>query len=351
MSDRDGAGGTATPAAPPVLARVEGRLGHLTLNRPSRINALDIPTVRAVLQALDAWEDDPTVAVVLVDGAGDRGLCAGGDLRAMASGLSGDGPRAEDFLAVEYRMNARLAHYRTPVVAFMDGIVLGGGVGISAHCGVRVVTERSVVGMPETAIGICPDVGSLHLLARAPGRLGAHLALTGARLDGPGAVHAGLADHLVTSGDLASVTARLRDGVVPELPVPPPSPHPSWIDECYAADTVAGVLDRLRAHPDPAAAEAARTLAAMSPTACVATLEALRRAATLTLDEVLAQDLAVCSRLFHEPDFAEGVRAVIVDKDRDPHWRPATLDAVDRDRVLSFFDPVDAAAPGPAPRG
>ena len=155
-----------------VLVRIEGRLGHLTLNRPERINALSLAMVTAVAAALADWADDPDVDAVLIDGAGPRGLCAGGDIREVYEGLHGGGVQPVTFWAIEYEMNAMIAHYRKPVVALMDGIVLGGGVGISAHAQVRVVTERSQVAMPETAIGLSPDVGALYLLARSPGRAG-----------------------------------------------------------------------------------------------------------------------------------------------------------------------------------
>ena len=190
--------------------------------------------VTAVAAALADWADDPDVDAVLIDGAGPRGLCAGGDIREVYEGLHGGGVQPVTFWAIEYEMNAMIAHYRKPVVALMDGIVFGGGVGISAHAQVRVVTERSQVAMPETAIGLSPDVGALYLLARSPGELGTHCALTGARLDGPSAIHAGLADYFVDSALLPDLVAQLRSGRIPELPRADPNGHPAWIDECYA---------------------------------------------------------------------------------------------------------------------
>src|ERR1700712_2049961 len=226
-----------------VLARVEGRLGHLTLNRPERINALSLSMVRIASSALVGWAQDPDVDLVLIDGNGPRGLCAGGDIRQVYEGIRGAGVQAATFWAAEYEMNACIAHYRKPVVAFMDGIVLGGGVGISAHAQVRVVTERSQVAMPETAIGLSPDVGALYLLARAPGCLGVHCALTGARLDGPSAIHAGLADHLVDSAMLPDLVGQLRSGRLPDMPAVILGGHSGWIDECYSADTVEEILE------------------------------------------------------------------------------------------------------------
>ncbi len=332
---------TVNPVTPHVLARVEGRLGHLTLNRPERINALSSSMIGAALRALAGWMHDPQVDVVLIDGSGQRGLCAGGDIREIYQGLRGGGAGPASFWATEYEMNATIAHFPKPVVSFMDGIVFGGGVGISAHAGVRVVTERSQVAMPETAIGLSPDVGALYLLSRAPGQLGTHCALTGARLDGPGAVHAGLADHLVDSAELPALAERLRSGVVPQLPPPAPTTHPEWIDSCYAADTVEQIMVALQACPEPAAGAAAEIIARMSPTALKVTLEAIRRAAGMTVDEVLDQDLRVGSRFLQHDDFAEGIRAQIIDKDRNPRWAPARLDEIGRQYVLEFFEPLD----------
>lgn len=325
---------------PQVLARVEGRLGHLTLNRPERINALSLAMVRAVAEALTGWAHDPAVDVVLIDGAGPRGLCAGGDIREIYEGMHGGPVPPGEFWATEYEMNSTIGHYPKPIVTFMDGIVLGGGVGISAHAQVRVVTERSQVAMPETAIGLSPDVGALFLLSRAPGGLGIHYALTGARLDGPAAIRAGLADHLLDSAQLPELAAQLTSGAVPDLPVGPPGDHPEWIDSCYAAADVEKILDRLSAHRDPAAQAAGRALAAMSPIALKVTLEAVRRAADSTLDEVLDQDMRVGCRFLVHHDLAEGIRAQIIDKDRNPKWEPVGLDQISRADVLAFFAPL-----------
>lgn len=326
--------------APQVLLRVEGRLGHLTLNRPERINALNIAMVGVLADALRSWAVDDAIDVVLIDGAGPRGLCAGGDIREVYEGIHGRAVAPSMFWGIEYEMNALIAHYPKPVVSFMDGIVLGGGVGISAHAQVRVVTERSQVAMPETAIGLSPDVGALYLLSRSPGRLGVHCALTGARLDGRQAIHAGLADHFVDAADLPELARQLQSGRVPAFAVMPPAVHPGWIDDCYGATEVETILDRLAAADDPSAGEAAATLGRMSPTAVKVTFEAIGRAATMTLDEVLDQDLRVGSHFLSSADFPEGIRAQIIDKDRNPRWSPARLAEVGRGDVLSFFEPI-----------
>ncbi len=325
-----------------VTVRVEGRLGHLTLDRPDKINALNLSMIRSVAAALTEWSEDRSVSTVLIDGAGDRGLCAGGDIREIYEGIHGGDTKPHDFWAQEYQMNAAIAHYPKPVVAFMDGIVFGGGVGISAHAGVRIVTERSQVAMPETAIGLSPDVGALYLLARAPGRFGVHAALTGARLSGEQAVHAGLADHLVPSAELPVLAERLRAGaLLDDLPAPGPAEHPEWIDACYGAASMEEIMAELRGHSEPGAHAAADALGAMSPTALKVTLEAVRRAGSMTLDEVLKQDLRVGSRFLDHLDFAEGIRAQIIDKDRQPRWNPPDLPAVGEQYVLSFFEPLD----------
>ena len=326
---------------PSVVVRVDGRLGHLTLNRPRRINALGLDMIELVQRALDDWADSADVDLVLIDGAGERGLCAGADIRTLWEGVGAGSGHPVAFLATEYRMNKTIAHYPKPVVAFMDGITFGGGVGISAHASVRVVTERSQVAMPETLIGLCPDVGSLFLLARSPGELGTHAALTGDRLDGALAVHAGLADHLVPAAELPALRHRLRSGSMPELPTSQPFSHAAWIDRCYSAERVEEIVARLRADADPDAWAAADTLARMSPTSLKVSLAAIRRAGDLTLDEVLEQDLRVCGHFLGHPDLVEGIRAQIIDKDRQPHWQPADLAGVTADQVASFFAPLN----------
>ena len=328
---------------PPYLKiAVEGHLGHLTLDRPERINALGPEMIAGISATLDRWARDPAVELVLVDGAGPRGLCAGGDIKDAYLALT-NGSAAAAYWADEYRMNARVAHFPKPYVAFMDGITMGGGVGVSGHGSVRIVTERSSIAMPETAIGLVPDVGALHLLARSPGEFGTHVALTGTRLDAAQAIHAGLADHLVPAAALAEVAVSLRDGVaaLDTLPAAPPAlVEHDWIDECYRGDDVQVILARLENHDHPDAQRAAGTIRAMSPTAVVATLRAIRNAAAMTVDEVLDQDLRVCSRLMLQPDFAEGVRAQVIDKDRNPRWQPDDLDRVDPDLIDRLFEPL-----------
>lgn len=336
-----------------VLLRVEGALARATLNRPRAINALDHAMVRTFADALTSWEKDEGVAVVLLDGAGERGLCAGGDIRAIrASAVNGDS-QAADFWRDEYHLNAQIARYPKPYVALMDGVVMGGGVGVSAHGGVRVVTERSKVGMPETTIGFVPDVGGTFLLSRAPGETGTHLALTGTPIGAADAVYTGMADHYVPSERLPDLVAALSEagteadvteavGRFAEIvPAAPLEALRGWIDACYSADTAEEIVARLRAHGDPEAARAADTIGAKSPTAVKTTLAALRRARGLaTLEEVLEQEYRVSTAALTWPDLAEGIRAQVIDKDRDPRWSPATLAEVTDADVDRAFAPA-----------
>ncbi|MFT4305819.1 MAG: enoyl-CoA hydratase/isomerase family protein, partial [Microbacterium sp.] len=250
----------ATGGADGVIVRRERTVGHLTLDRPRTLNALDLPMVRRLQQALDRWRDDPDVELVLLDGAGGKGLCAGGDVRALREQvLSGHPSRAADFFRAEYALDADIAAYPKPVVVFADGITMGGGIGLAGHAAVRVVTERSRLAMPETRIGFTPDVGGSWLLAHAPGRLGEYLALTGGEMDAADAVYAGFADRLVPAGRLADLAEALASRADPATPAEivllfDETPSPSrlerardWIDDAFAQATVAAILDRLDA--------------------------------------------------------------------------------------------------------
>ncbi|MGF1430056.1 enoyl-CoA hydratase/isomerase family protein [Kitasatospora sp. LaBMicrA B282] len=336
----------AEPAEPLVLARTDGRVGRLTLNRPRAINALNHPMVDALHQQLTAWAADPSVAAVVITGAGGRGLCAGGDIRFFHDDAKRGGAAARAFFRAEYRLNHLVAGYPKPYVAVMDGLVLGGGVGISAHGSVRVVTERSAVGMPETTIGFVPDVGGSRLLALAPGELGTHLALTAGSMTGPDALYCGFADHFVPSERLPDFTAALadlepHDAVRRFATEPGPAPlagQRDWIDACYAADTVEEIVARLLASGVPEAKEAAELIGAKSPTALKVTLAALRRSRRLpSLAAALDQEYRVSVAGLHTPDFVEGIRAQVVDKDRNPRWSPATLPEVTEPEVARHF--------------
>ncbi|GAA3871638.1 enoyl-CoA hydratase/isomerase family protein [Streptomyces sedi] len=356
--------GEATPDAPEVLLTRRGRLGLVTLNRPRALNALNHAMVRRLTAALEAWAGDPEVAMVAITGAGERGLCAGGDIRAIhrdaTSGAVDAGAASAAFWRDEYRLNALIARFPKPYVALMDGIVMGGGVGVSAHGDVRVVTERSRVAMPETGIGFTPDVGGTWLLAHAPGELGTHLALTGGEMTAGDALHCGFADHHVPSSALPALLADLADlaetpaeravaaHATPAAPGALPEAR-AWIDACYAADDVAEIVARLRDRPEEAALRAASVLETRSPTSLKVTLGAVRRVRRLglSLERALEAEYHVSRALLASPDLAEGVRAQVVDKDRSPRWRPATLDEVTEADVARYLTtPVDTPGLG-----
>ncbi|MFF3259985.1 enoyl-CoA hydratase/isomerase family protein [Streptomyces sp. NPDC002932] len=337
----------------PVLLHTEGRIRHLTLNRPRALNALNHTMVLRMAEALDAAERDDSVAAVLLTGAGERGLCAGGDIRAIRDDALAGGGTALDFWRDEYRLNARIARFSKPYVAIMDGIVMGGGVGVSAHGSIRIVTERSRIAMPETGIGFVPDVGGTYLLGRAPGELGTHLALTGAAVGAADALLCGLADHFVPSRELPGLIAALDlcttppdvaaavRGYAGTATVGELAAQRGWIDPCYSAGTVEEIVERLGDCGEPAAKEAAATILAKSPTSLKVTLEAVRRARRLDrLEAVLDQEFRVSSTAFTRPDLVEGVRAQIVDKDRNPRWNPAALTEVTDADVERFFAPL-----------
>jgi len=343
---------TAGSGGAEVLFGRRGRLGLITLNRPRAVNALTPGMVDLILRQLTEWMADDAVATVLVQGAGERGLCAGGDIVAIYRDMLQAGNATAGFWQTEYRVNSLISRYPKPYVAMMDGLVLGGGVGISAHGNVRVVTERTRMGMPETTIGFAPDVGGTFLLSHAPGETGTHAALTGAHLDAGDALFLGLADHYVPSGALPRLVAALEhespeDAVARYAEQPPPSAlagQQDWIDACYGSDDAGDIVARLRAWTGPGredAAAAADTIEAKSPTSVKVTLAGLRRAAKLTLDDTLAQEYRAGIRFLQGPDFREGIRAQVVDKDRNPQWKPATLAEVLPEQVDRFFEPLD----------
>ncbi|SDJ98513.1 enoyl-CoA hydratase [Cryobacterium psychrotolerans] len=329
-----------------ILLTRTGRLGHIVLNRPATLNALTHAMLQAIGEALNEWEHDDEVQTVLISGAGERGLCAGGDIVAIYNDAQEGGGEAASFWADEYVVNAKIASYPKPYVAFMDGIVLGGGVGVSAHGSARIVTERTRIGMPEVGIGFAPDVGGTYLLARAPGELGTHVALTGGMFTGADALELGLADHFVPSEDLVLLARELEtvpaaDAIARFAGAAPPSAlagQRAWIDECYSADDASEIVARLQASDHPDARAAASVLVAKSPTAVCITLESLRRARRLgSVEEALNQEYRVTVRLAASSEFMEGVRAQVIDKDRNPRWSPATLPEVDRAVVESYF--------------
>lgn len=326
-----------------VSARIDGAIGRLTLDRPRALNALDLGMIRDLSAALDEWEDGGGVSAVLLEGAGERGFCAGGDVRGLWEQIvAGRAPEVSRFFRAEYALNARIAEYPIPIVALADGITMGGGIGLAGHAGIRIVTERSRLAMPETRIGLTPDVGGSWLLARAPGRTGEYLALTGASMDAADAVYAGFADLVVSSYRLGELVDRLtagkeghslpllRSSIADLSTTPSPSGLEAareWIDDAFAAETVTDIVARLRQRPEHAASAAADTLGELSPTSLAVTLAGVRAARGLPdLRAALEQEYGLVMWFaMTQPDLVEGIRAQLVDKDRSPAWRPATL--------------------------
>ncbi|CAN5156729.1 enoyl-CoA hydratase/isomerase family protein [soil metagenome] len=337
-----------SPVEPPLIVERRGRVGHLLLNRPRALNALNGEMVRIMAEALEQWHGDDTVATVLLTGAGDRGLCAGGDIVSIYNDARNGGTASEQFWRDEYRLNAMIASYPKPFVAVQDGIVLGGGIGISAHAGIRIVTETSKLGMPETGIGFVPDVGGTWLLARAPGELGTHLGLTAGSAGPADAIHLGLSDFFVERAALPALFAALETddaaAAVQRVASMPPAgdlADARWVDAAYAGDDVGQIVARLATSSQPAAQEAHAAIVAKSPTALAATLASLRRARLAPdLQTVLASEFRVSLRFLAEPDLAEGIRAAVIDKDRSPTWRPPSIDEVDPAHVETFFAPL-----------
>jgi enoyl-CoA hydratase len=337
-----------------VLIRREGAAGRITLNRPRALNALTYPMVLAIREALVEWRGDPAVKAIVLDGAGERGLCAGGDVRAMYDSAPSGSGFARRFWADEYRLNALIGSYPKPFVPFMDGIVMGGGIGLSGHASHRIVTERSELAMPETGIGLIPDVGGTWLLARAPGHVGAYLGLTGERMRGAGTIYAGFADAFVPSAKLAALASALSEAVEGDVGTviarfaepPPPSDLAARSGDIAAAfrfGTVEEVRDALRTMKGEWAERTLAVLEQRSPLALKLTLAAIRRARSLpSLEDALAMEYRLTVRLFEHGEFIEGVRALIVDKDRNPHWRPGRLEDVTPEMVESFLAPLPA---------
>jgi enoyl-CoA hydratase len=325
-----------------LLTSVADGIGHLTLNRPDALNAINHPMILGIRDALARWRNDPEVSLIVLDGAGERGLSAGGDIRALhANALEGRNDLSRRFWHDEYELCAIIAEYPKPFLSIMDGITMGGGVGASAHASIRIVTERSRVAMPETRIGFSPDVGGTYLLARAPGELGTYLALSGATMSPSDALACGFADYYVPSERLPHLYQALGERADPGSPAeiillfdetPPPSDllaRRDWIDRCYSGDTVADILERLGVESDRDAGVAANDLTRLSPLALTIALAMVRESRRLgALRASLALEYRVSAWLAEQPDWVEGIRAQVIDKDRKPRWMPSTLAAV-----------------------
>lgn len=334
------------PDEPTVIAHRDGRVGRIVLNRPQALNALDLAMIRGCAAALDEWRDDPHVHGVVIEGAGDRAFCAGGDIRALRQyELDGEHHKAETFFREEYELNLAIATYPKPYVALIDGICMGGGIGVSVHAPYRVATERAAFAMPETAIGFFPDIGATFFLPRLPGQVGTFLGLTGQRVQGGDAVHAGLATHFVQREALPALSRALAEDGPGALAahvasVPPFSlaAQRAAIDRCFGASSVADIVRRLEAMGDDWSSRTLEVLRTVSPSALCWTLEALRRGADMTLPQCQAAELALTRTTMRHPDFVEGVRAMVVDKDRQPRWSPPRIEEVNAAEIAALFD-------------
>lgn len=336
-----------------VLTLVEGHIGRLRLNRPKALHALTTAMCVDMLSALSAWQSDPSVELVLLDHAAGRGFCAGGDIRMLSTSGAGDGAEARAFFTTEYRLNHRLFSYGKPTVSVLDGVVMGGGVGIALPCRYRIATENTRFAMPETAIGLFPDVGGGWYLSRLPGRMGQYLAVTGARITGPDCFASGLATHFVPAERVDDVKAAIteRPGDVEGIlanAAGEPGPatlldHAPEIERLFASDRLEDIIAALDADGGAFAAETLATLRTRSPQAMKVSLRLLAEGAGMaTFADEMRQEYAVASRVVQRHDFAEGVRAVIVDKDNAPRWNPARVEDVGDDLIDGIFAPLPA---------
>lgn len=328
-----------------------GRVLWITLNRPQALNALNHAMAVAIHRALADAGADPDVAHIVIEGAGDRAFCAGGDVALLGRRGRDDRALWENFFHDEYRMNQAIARAPKPWVALIDGITMGGGVGLSIHGPYRVASERTLLAMPETGIGLIPDVGGTHALARLPGEIGTWLALTGARLKAADLVYAGIATHHVASAHLPTLRDLLASSHEPVAEIlatfdehpgeAPLARYRDAIDYHFGHDSVEDIVASLAAGDDWAKAQAA-TIRGMSPTSCKLTLAALRAATGASIEEALITEYRIVCAIRHGHDFFEGIRAQLIDKDRNPQWQPATLEAVSAAAVARHFEEPDS---------
>jgi enoyl-CoA hydratase len=333
------------PVDPSILTRHDGRVGRITLNRPKALNALDLPMIRAITQALQTWRDDPHIHAVIIEAAGDRAFCAGGDIRALRQHqLDGDRAPVDAFFTEEYALNRMIAAYPKPTIALIDGICMGGGIGISIYGAYRVASEHAMFAMPETAIGFFPDIGATFFLPRLPGHLGCYLGLTGARIHGADAVHAGFATQFTPRAEMQQLaTALAQDGIAAlarhaaPLPNFTLQPQRATIDTIFAADSVLDILHRLEQDNSDWAHKTIEALRTVSPSALAWTLHILCDGAHRTLEQCLDAEFALTHTTMRHSDFIEGVRAMVVDKDRKPRWHPERIEDVVPSDIAAMF--------------
>jgi len=341
-----------------LIARREGSAGIIRLNRPKAINAVTLEMFHDIDKALDVFEADPEVVVVLLEGAGERGLCAGGDIRSLWESSKVKGDLGKILWRDEYILNARIRKFPKPYVAFMDGIVMGGGVGLSAHASHRVVTEKTKLAMPEVGLGFFPDVGGTWLLSRSPGEIGTYFGLTGQTMNGPDAIHAGFADVVVPSEKLAAlreVLTRPARGITSDEirtlieifatgeTAGPVAAEQAKIDALLGYDRMEDIVAALQRDGSDFAQATLKTLSEKSPRGMVVTLKLLRLARTSrSLEECLVREYRAALEVFASDDFREGVRAAVIDKDRSPKWSPPRIEDVTPAMVAPYFAEIGA---------
>ena len=352
----------ATTEEGDVIVRRQGTAGVIRLNRPKAINALTVEMVLSIDAALDRFETDPDVGVIVLEGAGERGLCAGGDIRSLWESSRVGGDLGKEFWRQEYILNARIAKYPKPYVAFMDGLVMGGGVGLSAHARHRVVTDRTKLAMPEVGLGFFPDVGGTWLLSHTPGEIGTYFALTGQIVNGPDAVYAGFADAVVPAAKLSALREALT-GLVTGLGrgatstdvnrvisgfatgeiAGPVAAMRSRIDALFAFDSLQDIVSALRRDDSEFAQSTLKVISEKSPRGMVTTLKLLRLARhARSLEECLVREYRAAREVFRSDDFREGVRAAVIDKDRNPKWSPSRIEDVTPEMVAPYFAELGA---------
>jgi enoyl-CoA hydratase len=341
-----------------LIVRREGSAGIIRLNRPKAINAMTLEMSEGIDAALDRFEADPAVAVVILEGAGERGLCAGGDIRGLYESSKAGGDLGKVFWRQEYVMNARIAKYPKPYVAFMDGLVMGGGVGLSGHARHRVVTEKTKLAMPEVGLGFFPDVGGTWLLSRSPGEIGTFFGLTGQTMNGPDAIFARFADAVVPSGELAAlrqaltavrpgITSAEVDTIIASFATGesagPIAAMQASIDAWFAHDRMQDIFASLARDDSELAQSTRKVLNEKSPRGMVVTLKLLRLARTSALlEECLVREYRAALEVFRSDDFREGVRAAVIDKDRNPRWSPPRIEEVTPDMLAPYFREIGA---------
>ncbi|GAB4512078.1 MAG: enoyl-CoA hydratase/isomerase family protein [Roseibium sp.] len=338
-----------------ILFERRGKAGFVTLNRPKALNALSHAMVSALADQLARWSEDPEVAHVVVTGAGGKAFCAGGDIRSIYDARqAGETEGLAGFFRDEYLLNAQIKAYPKPYIALIDGIVMGGGVGVSVHGSHRVGSENTLFAMPETGIGFFPDVGGTFFLPRMPRKSGVYCALSAGRLKQGDALATGVLTHAVSAADLEALAVALEtaddiDALAPHLVAPRPGPvveNLDLIEAAFSAETVAEILSRLDASSHEFAARTAAAIRDKSPTSVLIALEQMKRGGTLSFNECMKLEYRVVSRILEGTEFYEGIRAVLVDKDQDPKWSPPQFSQVDTEDLASYFgEPADGDLP------